>query len=67
MPNLEQFALLLLKRNPKIANSPQGKEFQEILENHDVERGQKMAKNYCNTYGVTPEQGYNQAKNFFGI
>lgn len=67
MPNLEQFALMLLKKNPKIANSPQGKEFMDILESGDTERGQKMAQNYCNSYGVTPEEGYNQARKFFNI
>lgn len=67
MPNLEQFALMLLKKNPKIASSPQGKEFMDILESGDAERGQQMAQNYCKSYGVTPEEGYNQARKFFNI
>lgn len=65
MPNLEQFALMLLKKNPKIANSPQGKEFLDILESGDSERGQQMARNYCKSYGDTPEEAYNKAQNFF--
>lgn len=64
-PNLEQFAMALLQRNPKIANSPQGQQFMQILKSGDVAAGQQMARNYCNSYGVTPEEGYNQALNFF--
>lgn len=67
MPNLEDFAIMMLKRNPKIANSPQGREFIDILQSKDEQRGQQMAKNYCNSYGTTPEEGYNQARKFFGI
>lgn len=67
MPNLEQFAIMLLQKNPKIANSPQGQQFLEILKSGDSERGQQMAQNFCNSYGVTPEEGYNQARKFFNI
>lgn len=67
MPNLEQFAMLLLQKNPKVANSPQGQQFLEILKSGDVEAGQKMAQNFCNSYGVTPEEGVNQARKFFNI
>lgn len=67
MPNLEQLAMLLLQKNPNVANSPQGKQFIEILKNGDVEKGQNMAKNFCESYGVTPEDAYKQAKQFFNI
>lgn len=67
MPNLEQFAMMLLQKNPKVANSPQGQQFMEILKSGDAQRGQEMAKNFCNSYGVTPEEGYNQARRFFNI
>lgn len=67
MPNLEQFAMLLLQKNPKIANSPQGQQFMEILKSGDAAKGEQMARNYCNSYGVTPEEGYNQAKQFFNM
>lgn len=67
MPNLEQFAMMLLQKNPKVANSPQGQQFMEILKSGDAQRGQEMAKNFCNSYGVTPEEGYNQARKFFNI
>lgn len=67
MPNLEQFALLLLQKNPKVANSPQGQQFIDILKSGDAERGQQMAQNFCSSYGVKPEDAYNEARKFFNI
>ena len=65
MPNLEQFAMNLLKNNPKVANSPQGKEFMRILESGDVAAGRQMAQNYCQSYGDTPEEAMKKAQKFF--
>lgn len=65
MPNLEQFAMTLLKKNPNIANSPQGKQFMQILQNGDVAAGQQMAQNFCQAYGDTPEEAMKKAERFF--
>lgn len=67
MPNLEQLAMLLLQKNPKVANSPQGQQFMEILKSGDTAKGEQMAQNFCNSYGVKPEDAYNQARKFFNI
>lgn len=67
MPNLEQMAMFLLQKNPQIANSPQGQQFMNILKSGDVEAGQKMAKNFCDSYGVKPEDALQQAQNYFNI
>ena len=67
MPNLEQIAMSLLQRNPKVANSPQGQQFIEILKSGDSAKGEQMAQNICSSYGVKPEDAYNQARQFFKI
>lgn len=67
MPDMKRFAMLLLQKNPKVANTPQGQQFLEILKSDDDEKGQEMAKNICGSYGVKPEDAYNQAKQFFNI
>lgn len=66
-PNLEQMALLLLERNPQIANSPQGQKFIGILKSKNVAEGEEMARNFCQSYGETPEEALQKAKQFFNI
>lgn len=65
MPNLEQMAMLLLQKNPQIANSPQGQQFMQILKSGDTEKGQQMAQNLCQSYGETPEEALKKAQKFF--
>lgn len=67
MPDMAQLAMMLLQRNPKVANSPQGREFIQILQSGDAAKGEQMARNFCQTYGDTPEQAYEKAKNFFNM
>ena len=65
--NLFQFAMNIIGNNPKIKNSPQGKELMNILQTNDSARGQKMAENLLNTYGVSKEEAISQARQFFHI
>lgn len=65
--NLFQFAMNIIGNNPKIKNSPQGKELMNILQTNDSARGQKMAENLLQTYGVSKEEALGQAKRFFNI
>lgn len=67
MTNMRDFALNLIGRNPQIANNPNAKELLNVIQNGDQAKGMQIAQNLCNTYGVTPEQAVNQAKNFFNI
>lgn len=67
MADLSQMAMMLLKQNPNVANSPQGKQFLEILQSGDASKGEQMARNLCQSYGVTPEEAYNKAKSFFKL
>lgn len=67
MPNLEQVAMMLLQKNPNIANSPQGQQFMDILKSGDAARGQQMAQNFCQSYGVTTDEALRQAQQFFNL
>lgn len=60
-------ALNLISRNPSVANNPQAQNLIGVIQNGDSKKGEEIARNLCNTYGVTPEQAFTQAKNFFGF
>lgn len=67
MFNLQAFAMNLLKNNPKIANNPQAQNFIDVIQRGDAEQGEEIANNLLNTFGVSKEEGIQQAKNFFLI
>lgn len=67
MANMIDFALNMINRNPNIANDPRKREFIDILKNRDAQRGQAMAQNLCNTYGVSQEEAAARARQFFNI
>lgn len=60
------FLLKMIKNNPQIANNPQALNYIDIIESGDKTKGEEVARNLCETYGVSPEEGYKQAKSFFG-
>lgn len=60
-------AINLISRNPAVANNPQAQNLISVIQNGDSKKGEEIARNLCNTYGVTPEQAFTQAKNFFGF
>ena len=61
------FALMLLQRQPQIANSPMGQQFIKILQTGNVQAGQQMAQNICQAYGVTLDQALGMAKQQFNV
>lgn len=65
--NLYDFAMGILQTNPQISNNPMTKELIEVLRSGDTEKGQKMAQNLCDSYGVTKEQALQQARQHFGF
>lgn len=65
--NLKDMALKMISNNPKVANNPQAQELIEVIKSGDNARGQQIAQNLCNTYGVSKEEALNQAKGFFNI
>lgn len=56
MFDMKQMAINLIQKNPAIANSPQGKNFLQILQSGDSKQGEEFANNILNSYGLTKEQ-----------
>lgn len=54
-----------IKAHPNIAANPQALAYIEVLESGDSKRGQELANNLLETYGMTREDALAQAKQFF--
>lgn len=56
----------LLQRNPQIQTNPPAKNMISVIQNGDAAKGEEIARNLCQSYGVSPEQAYSMAMQFFG-
>lgn len=65
--DLKQVALMALQTRPDIANTPQGQQFMQILQSGDDAKGQQMAKNICQSYGMSEEDAISKVRQFFNI
>lgn len=63
--NMMQFALDMIQNNPALQNNPNAREMINVIRSGDAERGQQIARNICDTYGIKPEDAIAQAKSFF--
>lgn len=61
------FALGLIGRNPNIANNPQAQEYLGVIQSGDNKKGEEIANNICKTYGITPQEALEQARQFFNL
>lgn len=66
-PNPRDLAMNMIRNNPNVANNPNAQEFINVIQSGDTAKGQQIAQNLCNTYGVTPEEAMQQAKQFFKL
>lgn len=64
---ISQLAMQMMARNPNLANNPQAMHMLQVIQSGDSMEGQKIAENLLNSYGVSKEQGIQQAKNFFHL
>lgn len=64
---LMQFALNKIASNPDIANNPRNKELISIIQNGDSIKGEQVANNLCESYGLNKDEALKQAASFFGI
>lgn len=62
-----QLAMNLISQNPNIANNPNAQEFIQVIQNGDSKRGQEIAENLCQSYGMTRDEALKSAKSFFNI
>jgi len=65
--NFANMAMNMLKSNPNINRNPMAKELMDILQSGDTKRGEAMANNILNNYGLNRDDAVNQAKSFFHI
>lgn len=65
--NINDVAINIIKNNPNIANNEMAKDLINVIETNDYKRGEEIAMNMCNTYGVTKEQAIQKAIQFFGL
>lgn len=63
--NPQQLVQQAIQRNPNLANNPQAQQYLQVLMSGDAQKGQELARNICGSFGVTPEQGVQQAQQFF--
>ena len=52
---------------PSLASNPNARAMIQAVQSGDAETGERIARNLCQSYGVTPEQAVQQAKSFFRI
>lgn len=64
---LMNFAANMMKQNPRVANTPMGQQFVQILRSGDQNAGMQMADNLLQSAGVSREEGIRQARSMFGI
>lgn len=57
----------LMMRNPAVADNPNAKAMLEVVSSGDRAKGEEIANNLLNTYGVSKEDALRQAREFFGL
>lgn len=62
MNKMEQFAFNMLQNNPNVQNKAMAKAFMEILQSGDTAKGEQLANNILNTYGLKKEDALKQAQ-----
>ena len=62
-----QMAMNLISQNPNIANNPNAQEFIQVIQNGDSQRGQQIADNLCQSYGISRDEALKNAMSFFRL
>ena len=65
--DMRMISQVLSNLAPSMANNPNARAMIQAVQSGDAEAGQRIARNLCQSYGVTPEQAVQQAKGFFRI
>lgn len=65
-PQMFQQALQhAIQNNPNIQQNPQLQNYAQVLLSGDRQRGEELAKNLCQSMGISPEQGVQQGQQLF--
>ena len=53
--------------DPSIANNPNSRTMLEVLQTGDSKRGEQIANNLLNTYGIAKDDAVRMAREFFHL
>lgn len=67
MVNPRDFAMRMIRNNPSITNNPIAQNYINALQSGDAQKGQQIAQNILNSYGMTKEQAMQQVQQIFHI
>lgn len=65
--NLRDMALGIIGRSPQVMGNPNAQHMLQVIQSGDSSEGERIARNLCQSYGMTPEQALQQARGFFRI
>lgn len=65
--DFKELAINLISQNPRFANNPQAQNYLRVIQSGDAQQGEQIARNLCQTYGMTPDQAVQQARTFFNL
>lgn len=65
--DFRQIALNMIGRSPQIKNNPNAQAYLQVIQDNDSSRGEQIANNICETYGVSKEQAVQMARQFFKL
>lgn len=63
----QAFLAQMLKNNPQIQQNPIAQNYLSVLQSGDAKKGERLAQNLLNSYGMTKEQALEQAKTIFHL
>lgn len=59
---LAQMAMNKISSDPNLQKNPQARAFMDIMQRGDVAQGQQMARNLCQSFGVSEQEALQQAR-----
>lgn len=62
--NMQQFFQQMMQMNPSLANNPQAQNIMQVLMSGNRQRGEELARNYAQSYGLDPQDFAKQAQGF---
>lgn len=62
MMNFQNLVQTAIRQNPQLQQNPQMQNYIQVLMSGDSQRGEQLARNICESIGITPEQGVQQAQ-----
>ena len=65
--SIRDFALGMLSRSPQMQRNPNAQSMIQVIRSGDSKKGEEIARNLCETYGIKPEDAVQQARSFFHI